>query len=230
MARIPTAMRPWEAVHVEVHASQTEPKLCGLHVLSRHGLPRCFWPRSRRRSPCARKPHIRRSLGSCDSPMRCACRYYRSATCTQLSLFDPAGSLLLQPAREQTPPGFEDAPVEPGLLCDVPARILHGSGSGGSHAFDVEVLDPAHVEPAGRSGLVFSSQSLRRSPSLAFNRPIRVLTFLRRFDPRRARASLRCSRRSRSASFARKPLGLVISPVDSATATVTPRSTRSEEH
>src|ERR1035437_1118287 len=78
---------------------------------------------------------------------------------------------------------------------------------------------------AARSVLVFSSQSLRRSPSLAFNRPIRVLTFLRRFDPRRARASLRCSRRGRSASFARQPLGLVISPVDSATATVTPRST-----
>src|SRR5664280_1915718 len=29
-------MRPWEAVHVEVHASVAEPKLCGLHVLSRH--------------------------------------------------------------------------------------------------------------------------------------------------------------------------------------------------
>src|ERR1035437_798348 len=78
---------------------------------------------------------------------------------------------------------------------------------------------------AARSVLVFSSQSLRRSPSLAFNRPIRVLTFLAAVRPRRARASLRCSRRSRSASFARKPLGLVISPVDSATATVTPRST-----
>src|ERR1035437_4936608 len=78
---------------------------------------------------------------------------------------------------------------------------------------------------AARSVLVFSTQSLRRSPSVAFNRPIRVPTFLRRFDPRRARASLRCSRRSRSASFARKPAGLVISPVDSATATVTPRST-----
>src|ERR1019366_173154 len=76
-----------------------------------------------------------------------------------------------------------------------------------------------------RSVLVFWAQSWRRSPSLAFTRPIRVLTFLRRFDPRRARASLRCNRRSRSASFARKPLGLVISPVDSATATVTPRST-----
>jgi hypothetical protein len=69
--------------------------------------------------------------------------------------FDPAGSLLLQPAREQTPPGFEDAPVEPGLLCDVPARILHGSGSGASHAFDVEVLDPDHVEPGSEVGAGF---------------------------------------------------------------------------
>src|SRR5665647_2447593 len=82
-------MRPWGAAHVEVHASQTEPKLSGLHVLSRHVLPRCFLPRSRRRSPYARKPRTRRSLGSCDSPMRCACRRYRSATCTQLSLPRP---------------------------------------------------------------------------------------------------------------------------------------------
>src|ERR1035437_849802 len=42
-----------------------------------------------------------------------------------------------------------------------------------------------------RSVLVFSTQSLRRSASLAFNRPIRVLTFLRRTDPRAARVSLR---------------------------------------
>src|ERR1035437_6847563 len=68
---------------------------------------------------------------------------------------DPAGSLLLQPAREQTPPGFEDAPVEAGLLCDVPARILHGSGSGAGHAFDVEVLDPDHVEPGSEVGAGF---------------------------------------------------------------------------
>src|SRR5664280_2939656 len=76
-----------------------------------------------------------------------------------------------------------------------------------------------------RSVLVFWAQSLRRSPSLAFSPAIRAFTFLRRFDPRRARASLRCSRRSRSASFRLSPAGLIISPVDSATATVTPRST-----
>ncbi len=36
MTAIPPAMRPWEAEHVEVHASQSEPRLCGFHVLSRH--------------------------------------------------------------------------------------------------------------------------------------------------------------------------------------------------
>jgi hypothetical protein len=62
---------------------------------------------------------------------------------------DPAGCLLFQPGHEQTPTGCEDAPVEAGLGCEVPARLLHGSGSGASHTFDVEVLDPDHVEPAG---------------------------------------------------------------------------------
>src|ERR1035437_7529014 len=36
MTATPPAMRPWEAEHVEVHASQSEPRLCGFHVLSRH--------------------------------------------------------------------------------------------------------------------------------------------------------------------------------------------------
>src|ERR1035437_4515631 len=76
-----------------------------------------------------------------------------------------------------------------------------------------------------RSVLVFWAQSLRRSPSLAFSPATRALTLWRRLDPRAARASLRCSRRSRPASFRLSPPGLVISPVDSATATVTPRST-----
>ena len=66
--------------------------------------------------------------------------------------FDPPGCLLLQPGHEQTPTGLEDAPVESGLGCDVPARLFHGSGSGASHGFDVEVLDPDHVEPAGEVG------------------------------------------------------------------------------
>src|ERR1035437_7479381 len=54
---------------------------------------------------------------------------------------DPPGRLLLQPARERAPTGFEDAPVEPGLLCDVPARLLHGPPRTAGHALDVEVLE-----------------------------------------------------------------------------------------
>src|ERR1035437_8197288 len=76
-----------------------------------------------------------------------------------------------------------------------------------------------------RSVLVFWAQSLRRSPSLAFSPVIRAFTLWRRLDPRAARASLHCSRRPRPASFRLSPPGLVISPVDSATATATPRST-----
>src|SRR5664280_2658918 len=60
---------------------------------------------------------------------------------------DPPGRLLPQPAHEQTPTGFEDAPVEAGLLCDVSARVRHGSPRGAGHAFDVEALEADHVEP-----------------------------------------------------------------------------------
>src|ERR1019366_8978465 len=137
---------------------------------------------------------------------------------------DPTVCLLLQPGHEQTPTGFEDAPVEPGLRCDVPGfsmvpraeRVIPWT-----LRFSTRI--PSNLR--ARSVVVFWAQSLRRSPSLAFNRPTRVLTFLRRFDPRAARASLRCSRRRRAASFRLSPPGLVISPVDSATATATPRST-----
>ena len=47
-----------------------------------------------------------------------------------------------------------------------------------------------------RSALTFSAQSLRRSPSRARSRAIACLTRPRRFEPRPARASVRCSRRS----------------------------------
>jgi hypothetical protein len=89
---------------------------------------------------------------------------------------DPAWRLLLQPAREQTPTGCQDAPVEAGLLCDVPARILHGSPRRAGHAFDVEVLEADHVEPCGQVGAgllgpvlapvaVFGFHPLRSGPS-----------------------------------------------------------------
>src|ERR1035437_5035194 len=65
---------------------------------------------------------------------------------------DPPGRLLLQPAHERAPTGFEDALVEPGLRSDVPARVLHGPPRGAGHTFDVEVLEADHVEPAGEVG------------------------------------------------------------------------------
>ena len=61
---------------------------------------------------------------------------------------------------------------------------------------------------AARSVLVFSIQSLRRSPSRALRRAIAALVLARRFDPGRARARLRCSRSRRSPSFGRNRPGL----------------------
>jgi hypothetical protein len=65
---------------------------------------------------------------------------------------DPAGCFVFQPGREQTPTRLQDAPVESGLGGDVPARFRYGSPRGAGHGFDVEVLDPDHVEPASKSG------------------------------------------------------------------------------
>jgi hypothetical protein len=67
----------------------------------------------------------------------------------RVDFLDSSGCFLFQPAREQAPPRVEDAPVEPGLLCDVPIRLLDGSPRRSGHGLDVEVLDPDHVEAAG---------------------------------------------------------------------------------
>jgi hypothetical protein len=66
-------------------------------------------------------------------------------------LLDPPGCFLLQPGHQQSPTGLEDAPVEPSLLCDVPARVLHGPPLRAGHTLDVEVLDPDHVEAASKA-------------------------------------------------------------------------------
>ena len=72
--------------------------------------------------------------------------------------------------------------------------------------------------------LVFSAQSLRRSVSRARIRAIACRTRPRRFEPRTARASLRCSRRSLFRSRAVRPGQYSNSPVDRAAETATPRS------
>jgi hypothetical protein len=70
----------------------------------------------------------------------------------------------------------------------------------------------------------FSAQSLRRSVSRARSRAMACLTRLQRFEPRRARASLRSSRRMRFWSRAVRPWECSSSPFDRAADTTTPRS------
>jgi hypothetical protein len=111
-------------------------------------------------------------------------------------LLDPSRCFLFQPVHQLSPPRLEDAPVEPCLRSDVPPRVLDGSPSGAGHTLDVEVLDPDHVETPGKVCGGFLDPAVRRSASLAFSPAIRAFTFLRRFDPRRARARRRWSRRS----------------------------------
>ncbi len=75
------------------------------------------------------------------------------------------------------------------------------------------------------SVVIFSTQSRRRSVSRARNLARVRFVRARRADPRRARASCCCNRRSRSTSPALRPGTRSSSPLDSATDTVTPRST-----
>ena len=73
--------------------------------------------------------------------------------------------------------------------------------------------------------LVFSAQSLRRSFSRARMRAAASLTRPRRWDPFRARASLRCNLANRFISRPDRPGTCSSSPVDNAADTATPRST-----
>ena len=70
----------------------------------------------------------------------------------------------------------------------------------------------------------FSAQSLRLSVSRARSRAMASLTRARRFEPRRALASFRSSRRIRVRSRAVRPGACSNSPVDRAAETATPRS------
>src|SRR6266700_5384963 len=71
-------------------------------------------------------------------------------------LLHPAGGLVLQAADQQAPPRTQDAPVQPGLLPDVPAWALPRAPRRPGHLRDLQVLDPDQVEPARevRAGLL----------------------------------------------------------------------------
>lgn len=134
----------------------------------------------------------------------------------------PAGRLVLQPGHQQPPPGRQDAPVQPGFLRHPAARCRHRAPRRPRSS------DPPHrSHRTGGQGpcWFFSTQSLRRSTSRAFNRAIATLTRPRRCDPRRARANRRSSSPNRTRSASRRPGTDSGSPVDSAALTTTPRST-----
>src|SRR5436190_3750716 len=67
-------------------------------------------------------------------------------------LLHPAGRLVLQPAYQLAPPRTQDAPVQPGLGADVPARVLPRAPRRPGHVADLQVLDPDQVEPPRDAG------------------------------------------------------------------------------
>ena len=143
----------------------------------------------------------------------------------RVEVLDSSGCFLFQPGRECPHPDLRMPRLRPAFC----ARFLPGfctvPRAEPVMALTLRLSTRTTSKRPARSVVVLLTQSLRRSPSLAFNRPVRVLDCLRGVDPPLARVSLRWSASNRSASFARKPFGLVISPVDSAAGALTPRST-----
>src|SRR5450631_558973 len=80
------------------------------------------------------------------------------ATARSLHFLDPPGCFLLQPGHQQTPTGFEDAPVEAGLLCDVAARVFHGSPRGPGHTLTLRFSTRITSNLRARLVVVFSTR------------------------------------------------------------------------
>ena len=140
-------------------------------------------------------------------------------------LLHPARGLVLQPAHQQAPPRTQDRPV--------PARPWRGRcgpGPPGRLSRPGSWRRSAGPRPgSGRTAArcrwtPFSAQSLRRSLSLARSRAIACLARPRRFEPRLARASVRCMRRSLARSRPVRAGQCSNSPMDRAAETGTPRS------
>lgn len=70
----------------------------------------------------------------------------------RVDLLDPAGGFVLQAAGEHAPARGEDGPVEPGLLTDVPSRLVDGAAGGSGHVADPEVFDSDEVGGACQFG------------------------------------------------------------------------------
>ena len=84
----------------------------------------------------------------CDVPARAG-----TLTCERgADSLNPAGGLVFQPAHQFAPARSHNRSVEPGLGPYIPARLGNGATRRTGHACDLEILDPDHVEPAGKAG------------------------------------------------------------------------------
>ncbi len=144
----------------------------------------------------------------------------------RVHLLDPAGSLLLQPGHEPTPPLGQDGPLQAGLRPHVPTRRVQGALRGAGHALDVEVLDADHLEPGRQVGAglldpvpapvaLARLETGDRGPGPGA--PVR---------PGSGAGEAPLQPKQTLSLFGRNRPGLDSSPVESATATATPRSTR----
>src|SRR6266511_1927243 len=68
------------------------------------------------------------------------------------NLVDPAGSLVLQPNDQPSPPACEDGAVQPGLLPDASAGPLEVALGRAGHGPHVQILDTDQVEPPRQVG------------------------------------------------------------------------------
>jgi hypothetical protein len=137
---------------------------------------------------------------------------------------EPPGGFVLQPGNQRAPPLAVNLSVEATLLRDVGAGAFTRAARRPGHATHIQLLGTDGREAPRHIGGGFSTQSRRRSVSRARNLAMASFVRTRRCDPRRARASRCCNRRSRFVSPARRPGAWRSSPVDSAADTVTPRS------
>lgn len=86
---------------------------------------------------------LRSSMPAARTGLRCEAR---------IDPLDSSRSLVSQSTHQQTPPGGEDAVVQPGLLTNISARCFRGAFRRASHVFDLQVFDTDHVEIPGQAG------------------------------------------------------------------------------
>src|ERR1035437_4193740 len=117
----------------------------------------------------------------------------------RVEVLDSSGCFLFQPGRECPHPDLRMPRLRPAFC----ARFLPGfctvPRAEPVMALTLRLSTRTTSKRPARSVVVLLTQSLRRSPSLAFNRPVRVLDCLRGVDPPLARVSLRWSASNRSA-------------------------------